>query len=102
MTKQPHFATSLRLSKLCKWLFFVACIKLAVIGTLMWDGTLSGFSLQPPAPLSVAGIAPAASSKSEALATGNGAGGTVSSGGTASVAQPVAAVAQQRPVIAAS
>lgn len=47
MTKQPHFATSLRLSKLCKWLFFVACIKLAVIGTLMWDGTCLLYTSQP-------------------------------------------------------
>lgn len=41
--KQPHYATSLKLSKLCRWLALAVTIKLAVIVTLSWD--LSGWSL---------------------------------------------------------
>lgn len=102
MTKQPHFATSLRLSKLCKWLFLVLCMKLVVLGTLMWDGTLTGFTLSQPVAMTAPTPLPAAS-KVEALATGSGAAGLMASGEEVVQAQPVAAtVAVALPMLSTS
>ncbi|MFV0423442.1 hypothetical protein [Oleidesulfovibrio sp.] len=102
MTKQPHFATSLRLSKLCKWLFLVLCMKLTVLGTLMWDGTLTGFTLSQPVAVSTPATLPAAS-KSEALSTGGGAAGFVASGEGISQGRSIAApVAASLPLLSTS